>query len=86
MAPGKQINFVVSKGMYERLLEEKEKGKYDSMTELLEEIIRYFFEKEKHAEFQKTAIIEYLKSEEGRLWFSALLDEELIRRATPTRN
>ena len=86
MAPGKQINFVVTKRMYEQLLDEKEKGKYDSMTELLEDIIRYYFEKDRHAEFQKSATIEYLKSDEGRLWFSALLDEELLRRAMPKRD
>lgn len=83
MASGKQINFVVSKKMYENLLEEKEKGNFDTMTELLEEIIRYYFEKEKHMQFQKEGIIDFLKSEEGRLWFSALLDEELLRRAMP---
>lgn len=85
MAPGKQINFVVSKSLYERLQEEKEKRKFETMTDLLEECIRYYFEKEKHADFQKAALIEYLKSDDGRLWFSALLDEELLRRAMPKR-
>jgi hypothetical protein len=86
MAAGKQINFVVSNWMYDRLLDEKEKGKFGTMTELLEECIRYYLDKEKHAEFQKNAIIDYLKSDDGRLWFSALLDEELLRRAMPKRN
>jgi hypothetical protein len=83
MAPGKQINFKVSQWMYERLLEEQKKSGFYTMTELLEEIIRYYFKKDEHAQFQKEGVIEFLKSDEGKLWFSTLLDEELIRRATP---
>lgn len=83
MAPGKQINFKVSQWMYERLLEEQKKCGFYTMTELLEEIIRYYFEKDRHTKFQKDGVVEFLKSDEGRLWFSSLLDEELIRRATP---
>ena len=80
---GKQINFKVSQWMYERLLEEQKKAGFYTMTELLEEIIRYYFDKDKHAVLQKEYFYEFLKSPDGRLWFSTLLDEELIRRATP---
>lgn len=83
MASGKQINFVVTRKVYEKLLEEKSAGNYETMTELLDEIIRYYFERDKHQQFQKEGVIDFLKSEEGRLWFSALLDEELLRRAMP---
>lgn len=86
MAPGKQINFVVSRSMYDKLEKEKTRAGFASMTELMEECIRYYFEKDKHQEFQKTILIDYLKSDEGRLWFSALLDEELLRRAMPARD
>ncbi len=81
MVVSKQINLKVSPRIYKKLIEEQEAGGFATMTELIEECIRYYLDRDSHTKLQKDAFIQFMQSEEGELWISALVDKELMKRA-----
>ena len=81
MVISKQINVKVTPRLLKRLEEEKERGNFASMSELIEEAIRYYLERDTHTKLQKEAFIQFMQSDEGEIWISALVDKELMKRA-----
>ena len=85
MAVKKQVNFKVPAPLYEQMGAQMKEEGYETVSEYLIACIHDHLNRAEFKRDQAKAILEFMKSDEGFRIVGEMLDDILIKRATPKK-